>query len=273
MRIRTGLTVLLASLMLSAPAWASVPMSVWAKVQKVVYEPQKAGATRIQIHGAFMFYKDIDAGAPLEPFLDYYTAPASGVLYYECPAGQAEICADEWADIEASIAWPTGMCISWGNWDQPVGTLHAPGAALGSPDLYPIHMGTPPGNYGHRPCMSLREFVERKADGGGQAGAAGTTGASGSSGEGGKGGTGAGGSSGEGGKGGTGAGGSSGEGGTGAGGSSGSSASQGGKGGGAGELPGRGGCAIGTSRAPLMLGSLLMLGAALLTWVRRRSAL
>ena len=54
----------------TANARASVPMGVFARVDAVVYEPNKAAATQVQIHGVFAMHQGGTGFA--------YSAPSAG---------------------------------------------------------------------------------------------------------------------------------------------------------------------------------------------------
>jgi hypothetical protein len=234
-------------------ASASSPFGVWAKVEKVVVEKSDGGPNRIQIHGVFMLFVSADAGT----FLEQYTPPAHGVMYFECPAGQTAICEDEWADIEKSIAAGPRKCVGFGAQLTAPGTLHAPGAPLGNPDPYPIHNGVNPD--GVLVCEYLADFIAAEADGGsGGAGGAGGSGTAGTS----SGGTGGSGSVADAA---AGTGGASGTGGTGSAGTAGSGGTAGktGSAGSAGSGDEEDGCALAQGRVGSW-GALSALGAALL---------
>jgi hypothetical protein len=172
-----GLAAALVSTLGAGVAEASYPAGVWVKVQGVEFEPSAAAATRIRIHGTAMLYK----GQSDVSFLDMYTEPARGVLYYECPAAQVATCRNEWNDIVANIDAPPEVCVGLGDQSQPTGTLHRPGDALGTADVYPIHMGV---LSGLTPCQRIREFLSDAGTGVGGSGSGGSgtqgTGAGGS---------------------------------------------------------------------------------------------
>ncbi len=56
------LSVAVAVLGWSSLARASAPMSVFARVDTVTYEPDKANATRVQIHGVFALHTGAAVG-------------------------------------------------------------------------------------------------------------------------------------------------------------------------------------------------------------------
>lgn len=157
--------VLLAVALVPANALASAPAGVWVKVREVVYAPDATNPTHVQVHGALMLY-DGDVEAP-RPYLGY-TSPALGYVYYRCPDGQAEICRQEWRDLEANITEPDTECVGFGMTSLPTGTLRQPGEAAEGPDPYPIQSGVSPG---FTPCQAIANYLADEAGAGGAGGA------------------------------------------------------------------------------------------------------
>lgn len=160
--------------LVSSNALASAPAGVWVKVQQVVYTPNATSPTQVQVHGALMLFDgSSDASRPYA----HYTSPALGYVYYECPAGQAETCRQEWSDLEANIAKPENVCVGFG-WDSlPTGTLRQPGSAVANPDVYPIQNGV---SSGFSPCQAIAQFLSSNHGGaGGSGGAASSAGTGG----------------------------------------------------------------------------------------------
>ena len=170
------LAALLATILVSANALASEPAGVWVKVKEVVYAPDATNPTHVQLHGALMLF-DGNAEAP-RPYPGY-TSPALGYVYYQCPDGQAEICRQEWSDLQANIAKPDTECLGFGRTTLPTGTLRQPGEAPQGPDPYPIQNGVSPG---FSPCQALAQFLAEEAASGGAGGAGSSGGTSASSG-------------------------------------------------------------------------------------------
>jgi hypothetical protein len=159
--------VLLATALVPANALASEPAGVWVKVREVVYAPDAANPTHVQVHGALMLFDgDLDAPRPYPG----YTAPAFGYMYYECPDGQAEVCRQEWSDLQANISKPDTECLGFGMDSLPTGTLRQPGEAPEDPDVYPIQNGVSPG---FSPCKAIADFLADEPPAGGSAGAGG----------------------------------------------------------------------------------------------------
>lgn len=164
--------------LVSTRAVASAPAGVWVKVQDVVYAPDATNPTHVQVHGALMLFEgDLDGGQPYPG----YTSPALGYMYYECPTGQAEICRQEWSDLEANIAKPVTECVGFGMTTLPTGALRQPPSAAQNPDVYPIQSGVSPG---FSPCQAIAKFMAEQGaggDGGGAPSGGSSTGGTGSS--------------------------------------------------------------------------------------------
>jgi hypothetical protein len=165
--------VLLATALVPANALASAPAGVWVKVREVVYAPDATNPTHVQVHGALMLFDgDLEAARPYPG----YTAPALGYMYYRCPDGQAEICRQEWSDLEANISKPDTECLGFGMTTLPTGTLRQPGEAAQSPDAYPIQSGVSPG---FSPCRAIADYLADETAAGGAGGAGGAVSAGG----------------------------------------------------------------------------------------------
>ena len=173
MQLRKALAAgaLLGLVLNPANALASAPAGVWVKVQKVVFAPNATSPTQVQVHGALMLFDG--SSEPSRPY-PRYTPPAFGYVYYECPAGEAETCRQEWSDLEANIAKADNICVGFG-WDSlPTGTLRQPGSAPANPDAYPIQNGV---SSGFSPCQVIGQFLSSHQGGaGGAGGAAGSAG-------------------------------------------------------------------------------------------------
>jgi len=151
---------LLGVALVSTQAFASVPAGVWVKVQEVVYAPSAENPTHVQVHGALMLFDGkVDGGQPYPG----YTSPALGYMYYECPAGQAEVCRQEWSDLEANIAKPAAECLGFGQQTLPTGTLRQPDSKAEKPDVYPIQSGV---SAGYVPCQAIATFMSEQGVGG-----------------------------------------------------------------------------------------------------------
>jgi hypothetical protein len=110
---------------------ASDPIGVYAIVDKVVVEPSGGPPQRIQIWGAFALAQ------PESP--DDYGAAQRGYLYFICPQGQAEVCRNEWSDVQSVAGKSIG--IGFGARRLNNGRVRKADEKLASPDEYPIKMG------------------------------------------------------------------------------------------------------------------------------------
>ena len=162
----------LAGCLTATLAHASLPAGVWVKVQSVTFEPNESAPTRIRIAGAVLLYK----GPSDVSYLDAYTPPALGYLYYECPSGDGAQCLLEWPEIQKNIVAPPEKCVGLGSQSIPTGTLRRLGATPANPDAYPIAMGVVDG---YTPCQALADFLKTQPDGGIGGGTGGVSGAGG----------------------------------------------------------------------------------------------
>ncbi len=138
----------------AAPAFASSPLGIYARVNSVVYEPAKANATRIQIHGVFALHK---GGSGFN-----YSDPQAGYMYFTCPSGKEIDCRDQWDDIEARIG--TSSCAGFGQEYAAFGTVRVKGVTPQNPDTFELGMGVVSGNSAGGTCQKL--FAYQAPDGG-----------------------------------------------------------------------------------------------------------
>ena len=134
MRIRTlGILTVLCISCTAAGAilCASVPVGVYAIVDRVVLEPNDAQPQRIQIWGAFALADKAAASR--------YGPARAGYLYYACPRGQETVCRNEWTDIKSAAG--TGKVIAFGDRNRPTDRVRAADEQPASPSTYPIQMG------------------------------------------------------------------------------------------------------------------------------------
>ena len=110
---------------------ASDPVGVYAIVDKVVVEPSSGPPQRIQIWGAFALAQPENN--------DDYGAAQRGYLYFSCPQGQAEVCRNEWSDVQSVAGKSIG--IGFGARRLNNGRVRKAEEKPASPDEYPIRMG------------------------------------------------------------------------------------------------------------------------------------
>jgi hypothetical protein len=104
-------------LFLVAHAAASGRTSVYAVIEKVVFEPNEANAERVQVWGAFSFlmHDNMALGAPPRP--ESTSDPLRGYMYFSLPTGPADqikAVRTEWSDLKALAG--TGQGVSFGSW-------------------------------------------------------------------------------------------------------------------------------------------------------------
>src|SRR5262245_18920610 len=121
-----------AVVMAAAPAvWASDPIGVYARVDKVVLEPNEQNPERIQVWGAFALAVK---GTPEE-----YAKPVEGYLYYTMPKEKADLARKEWSDLKKVAG--TAQCVGFASRYKPTGTVRKADAQPKDPDPYPLQYG------------------------------------------------------------------------------------------------------------------------------------
>ena len=126
-----ALAVVGLAIVASMTASASVPIGVYAVIEKIVLEPADADPQRIQIWGAFALWDETTGMG--------FRAPERGYLYYSCPKEHIATCRNEWADLK-SVA-NTGETIGFGSRSLLAGRVRADGGRALGPDVYPIQFG------------------------------------------------------------------------------------------------------------------------------------
>lgn len=116
--IRLAVVVVAAMLAATAvPAARSGPLGFYGIVERVVFEPSRDAAERIQVWGAFAYVNGVPGGRELGASL-----PKRGLLYFRVPqvgprmstAADVELVKREWADL-ASVAG-TAQAVGFGRW-------------------------------------------------------------------------------------------------------------------------------------------------------------
>jgi hypothetical protein len=105
-------------------------IGIFARVDKVVFEPNAEAPERIQIWGAFALAGRENGNV--------YRAPQRGYLYYSLKPGKEEVCRKEWADLKAVAG--TDQIIGFGMRYQPVHLRKAEDKPA-DPDVYPVGYG------------------------------------------------------------------------------------------------------------------------------------
>ena len=113
MFVRSCVATMLAIAVLLAPTLrASGPLGVYAIVEKVVFEPTEAGATRLQVWGAFALFETTNGSV---------TRAARGYMFLFLPTqpsprtpNELDMVRREWSDLKAVAG--TGQTVGFGEW-------------------------------------------------------------------------------------------------------------------------------------------------------------
>lgn len=108
----------------------SDPIGVFARVDKVVFEPNPEAPERVQIWGAFAL-----AGKEGGSF---YHPVQRGYLYFSLKAGKEDVCRKEWKDLN-SIAG-TDQIVGFGRRYETT-RLRKSTEKPADPDVYPVGFG------------------------------------------------------------------------------------------------------------------------------------
>jgi hypothetical protein len=109
----------------------SVPVGVYARVDKVVLEPDATAPERIQVWGAFALARADDRNT--------YDSAQRGYLYFSCRLGKEDICRKEWADLKAIAG--TGRVVGFGGRDFWRPRVRKAEEKADNPDEYPLNFG------------------------------------------------------------------------------------------------------------------------------------
>jgi hypothetical protein len=141
--------VLLASLVCAAPAYASDPTAVYARVDKVVLEPNADSPQTIQVWGVFAMAK------PDNP--NDYMAPVRGYLYFTL-IGSNQAARAEWADLKQVAG--TAQIVSFGSRYQLKARLRPSDERPTNPDPYGVNIGLTKvrGRTDYEPIRALAAF-------------------------------------------------------------------------------------------------------------------
>jgi hypothetical protein len=108
----------------------SDPIGLFARIDKVVFEPNATAPERIQIWGAFALSGN-QGGNTYEPV-------QRGYLYYSLKQGKEELCRKEWNDLKAIAG--TGQIVGIGRRYAPT-RLRKATDKPSDPDEYPFGNG------------------------------------------------------------------------------------------------------------------------------------
>lgn len=104
---------------------------IYARVDKVVLEPNAASPERIQVWGAFALASKEDRRS--------YDPSQRGYLYFSCKPGKEESCRKEWADLKAIAG--TGQVVGFGGRSMPRPRVRKAEDKVADPDEYPVNFG------------------------------------------------------------------------------------------------------------------------------------
>lgn len=110
---------------------ASDWIGIYARIDRVVYEPGPNDPERIQIWGAFAMASKENRNS--------YEPARRGYLYYSLKPGKEEVCRKEWADLKAKAG--TDQIIGFGGRDMATGHVRKADEKATDPDVYPVGFG------------------------------------------------------------------------------------------------------------------------------------
>ena len=139
-------------------AHASGPIAVYAKVERVVMEPNEQAPERIQIYGVFSVAKTTSANS--------FAPPARGYLYYRLSTktdntndnADVRTVRNEFRDLKAVAG--TNDIVAFGAQWQGVPTVRGVDQKPESPDLFTLNFGIRKinSNTDFGPVKALRDF-------------------------------------------------------------------------------------------------------------------
>jgi hypothetical protein len=103
---------------------------VYARIDKVVFEPNATAPERIQIWGAFALASKQDYNS--------YDPAQRGYLYFSLKPGKEDVCLKEWADLKAVAG--TGEIVGFGSRSLPT-RLRKAADTPADADVYPVASG------------------------------------------------------------------------------------------------------------------------------------
>jgi hypothetical protein len=137
-------------LILAGGARASDPTGIYARIDKVVLEPNDEKPERIQIWGTFAVAK---GGTT-----DDYERPVKGYLYYSLVPGKEDKCRNEWADLKKVAG--QDQCVAFASRYAKQGTIRKADQKPKDPDPYALGRGVVKVNASHPQAQALKEKVK-----------------------------------------------------------------------------------------------------------------
>lgn len=110
---------------------ASDWIAIYARIDKVVFEPNPNALERIQIWGAFTLASTKDRNT--------YEPAKRGYLYYSLTPGKEDVCRKEWADLKTIAG--TNQIIGFGSRSAAFGTVRKATDKAADADVYPVAFG------------------------------------------------------------------------------------------------------------------------------------
>jgi hypothetical protein len=114
---------------LCAQAKAGGPPPVCMTVDKVVFEPNEATPTAVQIWGTFIF---------LQENKNAYGSPMRGYLYYAVVPGKENECRRHWANLKKLADAGQTICYGRCNESKVEGHVRKPTETPHAPDSFPL---------------------------------------------------------------------------------------------------------------------------------------
>jgi hypothetical protein len=104
---------------------------IYARVDRVVLEPNPTSPERIQIWGAFALASTHNRSS--------YDTAERGYLYFSLKPGKEDVCRREWADLKALAG--TDQVVGFGARSAPRPRLRKADEKATDPDEYPVNFG------------------------------------------------------------------------------------------------------------------------------------
>jgi len=117
------------ALILCAEAKAGGPPPVTMAVDKVIFEPNEAAPTAVQIWGTFTF---------LQENKSTYGPPQRGYFYYAIAPGKEDRCRQEWTKLKKLADAGQLVCYGFCNEPRVSGHLRKAADKPHTPDLFPV---------------------------------------------------------------------------------------------------------------------------------------
>lgn len=136
-------------LVLAPGALASDPTGVYARIDKIVLEPNDAKPERVQIWGTFALAKPRPG--------DEYGKPVKGYLYYSLVPGKEDTCRKEWADLKKVAG--KDQCVAFGTRYAKLGTVRKADQKPKDPNPYVLGRGVVKVNASNPQARALKDKV------------------------------------------------------------------------------------------------------------------